>query len=123
MKTIPIIYDQKGVSLLEIMVGILILATGFLGVASLQTQALKGVQWAQHRTTANFLAQSYLESIPFDDLDNHHGSSNGKTINLDKNTFFVTINVDPLGTATQKTVEVTVSCLDRFIHIETIRFP
>jgi len=123
MKALQNICDEKGVSLLEIMVGILILATGFLGVASLQTQALKGVQWAQHRTAAVFLAQSYIEAIPFDDLDNNHGSSNGIEIDLDGTKYNVTINVDPLGTVTQKTVEVSVSCLNRSVKIETIRFP
>jgi type IV pilus modification protein PilV len=116
------ITDEKGISLLEIMVGILILATGILGVAGLQTRALNGVKWAQHRSTAMFLAQSELESIPFDDLDSHHGSSNEKEIELDNTKYFVSINVDPTGTAIQKTVEVSVKWLNKSITIETIRF-
>jgi prepilin-type N-terminal cleavage/methylation domain-containing protein len=122
MKPLLKILDQKGVSLLEIMVGILILSTGILGVAGLQTRALYGIKWAQHRSTAIFLGQSELEAIPFDDLDNHHGSSNEKEIDLDNIKYVVKINVDPLGTASQKTVEVSVSWLNKLITIETIRF-
>jgi prepilin-type N-terminal cleavage/methylation domain-containing protein len=123
MKSSLNIYDQKGVSLLEIMVAILILTTGFIGVASLQSRALHGIYWAQHRSTAILLAQSQLESIPFDDLDNHHGSSKQQEFDMDNTKYFVSINVDPLGTATQKTVEVSVSWLNKSIRIETIRFP
>jgi len=121
MKPLLNICDQKGVSLLEIMVGILILSTGFLGVASLQTRALKGIHWAQQRSTAILLAQSQLESIPYDDLDNYHGQSNEEE--FENTEYSITMNIDPLGTATQKTVEVTVSWLNQSINIETIRFP
>jgi len=123
MKPLLNIYDQKGVSILEIMVAIFILTTGFLAVASLQSRALQGIHWAQHRSTAILLAQSQLESIPFDDLDNHHGSSNNIEFDLDKTKYVVSINVDPLGTATQKAVEVKVDWLSKSIRIETIRFP
>jgi type IV pilus modification protein PilV len=121
MKPLLNIHDQKGVSILEIMVGILILATGFLGVASLQSRALSGVHWAQHRSTAILLAQSQLESIPFDDLDNYHAQINEEEI--DNTKYSVSMNIDPLGTVTQKTVEVSVSWLNQSIRIETIRFP
>jgi type IV pilus modification protein PilV len=123
MKSLPKLHDQHGVSLLEIMVGILILSTGFLGVASIQTQALKGIKWAQHRTTAILLAQSYIERIPFNNLDDNHGSSNNTVMDIDGIEYTISINVDPLGTATQKTVEVIVSYINRSIRVETIRFP
>jgi len=123
MKTVFKIYDQKGISLLEIMVGILILATGFLGVAKLQSQALKGVQWAQYRTTAILLAQSFIESIPFDELDNHHGTSNGVKFDIDNIEYLVTTHVVPLGTVSQKSVEINVAYRNQSVRIETLRFP
>jgi len=123
MKSLSKIYDQQGVSLLEVMVSILILSTGFLAIASLQTQSLKGIQWAQNRTTGILLAQSYIERVPFDDLDNHHGTSNNQVIDLNNIEYTITINVDPLGTVNQKTVEVIVAYMNRSIRVETIRFP
>jgi len=120
-KMISNLKDPKGVSIVEIMVAILILSTGFLAIAKLQSQALKDIRWAQNRSSAIFLAQSYLESIPYNDLDDADGKE--KEITLDKTAFTITTSVNPLGSATQKTVDVEVSWLGNSISLETIRFP
>jgi len=118
------INDQKGISILEIMVAILILTTGFLAVAKLQSQAMKDLNWSQTRTTAVLLAQSYIESIPFDDLDDFHGESNKKVVDVDNHTYTILTNINPLGNAaTQKTIEISVSWENKTITLETIRFP
>ncbi|MBF0450176.1 MAG: hypothetical protein HQK75_05700 [Candidatus Magnetomorum sp.] len=122
MKKLPQLYSQEGITIVEIMVAIIILSTGFLAVAKLQSVSVRSVSWAQKKSTAILLAQSYLESIPFNKLDDYHGASKKKTVLMDKNQFFVTTLVDPLGTATQKKVEIKVAWDAQELSFETLRF-
>ncbi|KPA09477.1 type IV pilus modification protein PilV [Candidatus Magnetomorum sp. HK-1] len=120
MKKVLKIDSQEGVSIVEIMIAIMILSVGFLAIAKLQSKALRDVHWAQKRVTAIFLAQSYMESIPFDDLDSYHG--NKKKVSMDNNDYFITTTVSPLGSATQKSIEINVLWENKSIVLETVRF-
>lgn len=50
------IIKQKGVSLLEVLISVLVLSVGLLGLGGLQLYALKGSNDAHFRTVASFLA-------------------------------------------------------------------
>lgn len=54
---------QRGISLLETLIAVLVLAIGLLGVAGLQTTNLKNSQSAHQRTMAVMLAGSMAERI------------------------------------------------------------
>lgn len=54
---------QQGLSLLEVLISVLVLTLGLLGVAALQTQALRTSADAQYFQQATQLANDYLERI------------------------------------------------------------
>ena len=56
-------YHQKGFSLLEAMVGFLILTTGMLGVASLQAISLKAGKTSVYNSVAMMKVQELFESM------------------------------------------------------------
>lgn len=54
---------QAGVSMIEVLIAVLILAIGLLGVASMQIRAVQGTQSSNLRTLAATLAQEGLDSF------------------------------------------------------------
>lgn len=54
---------QRGVSLLEVLIAVLVLSLGLLGVAGLQTANIRNTQSAHQRTMAVLLASSMAERI------------------------------------------------------------
>jgi type IV pilus assembly protein PilV len=56
-------HSQKGVSLLEVLIAVLVLSVGLLGIAGLQTANLRNTQSAHQRTVAVLLAASMSERI------------------------------------------------------------
>lgn len=64
--------DNKGFTLIEVMITIVILFVGILAMTMMQVQAIKGNHSAFSRTTANAIALTFLEElrrIPFDDAN------------------------------------------------------
>ena len=61
-RLVPRRYHQ-GISLIEILVSILIIAVGLLGMASLQMSSLRGNQGSYQRSQANLFAQDLIERI------------------------------------------------------------
>jgi len=120
MKKILNKYKQEGTSIVEIMVAILILSVGFLAIAKLQSKSVGEMHWAQKRVTAIFLAQSYMESIPYDDLDSFHG--NKKKIPMDNSDYYLITTVSPLGDVNQKSVEINILWENKSIALESVRF-
>jgi Tfp pilus assembly protein PilV len=62
--------DEKGFSLLEILIGLIFLAIGLLAMASLQITSIHGTSFSYHLNQATYLAQSGLEdlrNLPFED--------------------------------------------------------
>ncbi len=55
--------QQKGLSLIEVLISVFILAVGLLGLAAMQLQSLKYTQGSQWRSQANFLAYDIVERI------------------------------------------------------------
>lgn len=64
--------EEKGFTLLEVLVAIVLLTVGLLGVAAMQAMAIKGNAFAGGVTEATTLAgdrMEYLMTLPYDDLD------------------------------------------------------
>lgn len=57
------IIKQKGVSLLEVLISVLILSIGVLGLGGLQLFALQGSNDAHFRTSASFIAEDLSDRI------------------------------------------------------------
>ncbi len=57
------IIKQKGVSLLEVLISVLVLSVGLLGLGGLQLNALKGSNDSHFRTVASFLAADLGDRI------------------------------------------------------------
>ncbi len=61
----------RGFTLIEVTIGLLILAVGLLSVGGMQIVSIKGNSFSSNLTQAAILAQDRLEilrSVPFDDL-------------------------------------------------------
>ncbi|MCB1915256.1 MAG: type IV pilus modification protein PilV [Rhodocyclaceae bacterium] len=56
-------WRQRGTSLIEVLVAVLVLAVGLLGVAGMQVSALRNNQAAYERSVATFLASSIAERM------------------------------------------------------------
>ena len=76
---------QKGATLIEILVAVLVLSFGLLGMAALQARALKGNQSAMQRTQAVMMSYYILDAMRVDrssakSLNYNTGSLSGTTI-------------------------------------------
>lgn len=76
---------QKGTTLIEILVAMLVLSFGLLGMAALQARALKGNQSAMQRTQAVLMSYYILDAMRVDrdsakSTDYNTGSLSGTTI-------------------------------------------
>lgn len=63
MKALTPINPQRGVSLLEVLIALLVLAIGVLGFAGLQLTSLNQSTAANHRVTAVLIAQDAVERL------------------------------------------------------------
>ena len=62
-KTVPNLQHQHGLTLIEVLVAIVLIAFGLLAVASMQITGLKNNQSAYYRTTATVLAYDMLDRM------------------------------------------------------------
>lgn len=79
------IKDQKGFSLIEMLVASAILTIGLLGIASMMISAIQGNNFARRVSIATNLAQQRIEemkNIPFENLYNTDASNSNKSSNV-----------------------------------------
>ena len=55
--------DKKGFTLLEILVGLVLLAVGLLAIAGMHISSIRGNFFSHHLTQASYVAQDRLEFI------------------------------------------------------------
>ena len=105
---------MQGLSMIEVLVTVVILALGILGTSALQITALKGTDAAHYRTVATFLANEMAERIRMNttgvelggyetDLDNPIVCDNISSDTLDCNSTSCTASQLPLFDQTQLT--------------------
>jgi prepilin-type N-terminal cleavage/methylation domain-containing protein len=95
--------DDRGFTLLEIMLAVCIVGFGILAIASMQTTALSGTSTGNLVTGASVVAQDRMEHLiatPYEQLANGNATSGiygvSWTVSLDeiiKNTATITVNV------------------------------
>lgn len=116
--------NSKGFSLLEVLIGLVILAIGLLAIAGMQITAIKGNDFSMNVTQAAVLAQDRLEilkNLPYNhatlvDGSYHEGPISG-TI------FSRQYDITDIG-ATMKKITVTVEwtgATNHRIRLETVR--
>jgi type IV pilus modification protein PilV len=99
--------ENRGFTLLEVIIAISILTFGILAVGAMQGAALRGNNFAYGRTSASTLAQDALEdlmALPYASMDDG---------NRDIDNYRITWDVEEYGagTASYKTITVTVRYL------------
>ena len=82
MKKISPRKTQKGAGLIEVLVSMLILSTGLLGMAALQTVALRNGQSAQSRSMAGIMSNSITDAMRANITAARSGAYNSSTCTL-----------------------------------------
>lgn len=94
--------NQKGFSLLEILIGLVILAVGLLAIAALQTTSVRGNYFSNNLMQATYIAQDRLEflrTVPFENLSSGNFPEDPVTIRgmTFNRSYSVTTVSDPNG--------------------------
>lgn len=117
--------NNKGFSLIELLIGLVILAIGLLAIAGMQITAIKGNYFSSSLTQATILAQDkmeFLKNLGYTDVTLISGND---TITPSGTTLTFTRVWTVVDTATTlKTITVTVQWTDRVDHsisLTTIR--
>ena len=116
--------NKKGFSLIEVLIGMLILAFGLLAVGGMQVVSIKGGSFSNNVTKATILAQSKMEDLKrltytFDQTDANLSSGVHDEGTLSNLIFSRRYDVADT-TSTLKTITVTVQWADRGGHSVTI---
>ncbi len=109
--------DKKGFTLIEMLVGLVLLAIGLLAIAGMQIKSVNGNFFSSNLTQASILAQDRLEALRQLDINNaamdigtHAEGTIGGTI------FFREYNVSLVPGATMRNITVTVRWRDNTDH-------
>lgn len=100
-----ILKNERGFTLLEIIMAISILCIGILAVASMQAASLRGDNFAQSRTEGATWAQDKMEqlmAVSYDSLD----GINGESTTQHNYTINVAVAAGPVGDTKRITVTV-----------------
>lgn len=74
MRLIRQLHRQRGVSLLEVLISVLVLGVGLLGVAALQTSSMRNTNSALERTMAVILTDTFAEIMRNNQADAELGN-------------------------------------------------
>lgn len=77
--------DNKGFTLIEVMVGLIILAIGLLAIAGMQMTAVRGNFFSHYLTQASYVGQDRLElinNLPVDSAELQEGDHNDGTTTI-----------------------------------------
>ena len=117
--------NKKGFTLIEVLVGLVLLAIGLLAIAGMQITSVKGNFFSHYLTQASYVGQDRLEflnHLPIDDAQLQPGNYNDGTVTISgivfNRAYTVAINGD------FRTITYTVSWNDgvnRRISFSTIR--
>jgi type IV pilus assembly protein PilV len=113
--------NQKGFTLMEVLIALVILAVGLLGVTGMQITAIRGNHFSGNLTQATVLAQNKLEELkhlPYYDSKLSSGQP-PQQITDSGVVYTVRYDVTALGN-TMKNITATVKWVDRGDHSATL---
>ena len=117
-----IIQCRKGFTLLEVMIGLIILSIGILGLAAMQITFLRGNSFSIMMTEATSIARNKIEDFkntPFENISsgNEAGPIVGSTgTNYNRNWLVVDVDNDGDGDIDWKVVDVTTRWSNPNLH-------
>ena len=101
---------QRGFTLIEVLVAIVVLSVGLLGVAGLTIGIIKGNLYSKNVTSATVVGEQKIEAIQRVGYTNADTLAGSDTVSMGGTTYTrVTSVTDATPTANMKTVNVTVS--------------
>jgi prepilin-type N-terminal cleavage/methylation domain-containing protein len=110
--------NKKGFTLIEVLVGLVILAIGLLGIAGMQVTSVKGNSFSRNLTQASFLAQDrleYLKSLPISNpVFQNTATYNEPHADISGLRFYRSYKIELNGT--QRTITYTVAWNDGVNH-------
>ena len=107
-----------GFTLVEVLIGLVLLATGILAVAALQVTSVRGHFGSNHLTQATYIAQDTMESLRNTDfglVPPTSAVSNTESTTVQGTTFMRTYYVSPVN-AGLRTITCTVTWKDGVNH-------
>jgi type IV pilus assembly protein PilV len=105
------VFEEKGFTLLEVLLGLVILAIGILAIAGMQITSITGTSFSKNLTQASVIAQDrleYLKSLPLGD-PGLNGTYNDPDIGIFKRGYVAVRNPSP----NYVTITYTVSWLEK----------
>ncbi len=117
--------DKKGFTVIEVLIGLVILAIGLLGIGAMQITSVKGGAFSNSITQATILAQDeleYLKQLSYGDSNLSNGQHNQGVV--PGTIFSRSYRVGEDAGNSMKTITVTVQWKDRVDHsvsLKTIR--
>jgi type IV pilus assembly protein PilV len=117
--------NKKGFTLIEVLIGLVILAIGLLAVAGMQITSVRGNFFSHYLTQASYVGQDrleFLDNLPIDDPQLQAGDYNDGTVTISGIVFNRTYTVNVNGDL--RTITYRVSWNDgvnRSIAFSTIR--
>ena len=120
--------NQKGFTLLEVMIAVFLLAVAIMGAASLTTSVIKGNSFSQTLTTATTLAKDKMEELKATDYTalpsgtvTDYAKADG-TVQPSATGSYYSRQWTAPGTTNTKTITVTVTWpTNRTVELKTIR--
>jgi type IV pilus assembly protein PilV len=109
---------KNGFTLIEVLVGLVILAVGLLAIAGMMVTSLKGNYFSNHLTQASYVAQDrleFLKNIPIGDAALTAGTHAEAPVTISGVVFnrsYAVVN----GTGTLKTITYTVTWTEGISH-------
>lgn len=103
---------QEGFSLVEILIAIAVLSIGMLGIAAMQTSAIKGNSKANDLTQRTLLASNHIEyllNIPFTHSDLTDTAGTPRVLVVGEYTYSWTVTDSPAATPTEKSISLTLN--------------
>jgi len=117
--------NKKGFTLLEVLIGLVILSIGLLAIAGMQVTSVRGNYFSNNLTQASYVAQDrleFLDSLVFNSLQLAAGNHNDGTATISGQVFNRSYSVAVNGNL--KTINYTVAWLEgvnRSVSFSTIR--
>jgi prepilin-type N-terminal cleavage/methylation domain-containing protein len=91
--------EDRGFTLTEVLIGLIILAIGVLAIAGMQITSIRGTSFSNHLTQASVIAQDRLEvlkSLPLNDVNLDTGDhSDPPDVGIFSKTYHADRNVSP----------------------------
>jgi type IV pilus modification protein PilV len=110
--------NTKGFTLIEVLVGLIILAVGLLGVAGMQITSVKGNSFSNNLTQASYVAQDrleYLKNLPISNAIFASSQSYTESqVDISGQKFNRSYKITVNGTL--RTITYTVTWFDRVNH-------